>query len=96
MNALALPADRTDTATFLRDLEQNCPRTTPLDVKAALIRAAKELEDWKRLAEDAANQLEEASRIQISQMASHSRVDEIQRQVKLTLVNLAKTFRERA
>lgn len=85
-----------NTAAMLRDLEQNCPKTTPLNVKAALITAAKEIERWQKLGEDAARQLEEAATVRIGQMDSHSRVDEIQRGVKSTMLELARAFRELA
>jgi hypothetical protein len=91
-----VPPEPTDTASFLRDLEQNCPKTTPKEVRAALLRGAQELEDWQRLAKDAANQLEEASRLHVGQMASQSRADEVTRQVKLTMTDLATRFRELA
>jgi hypothetical protein len=94
MNAFALPAERTDTATMLRDLEQNCPKTTPLNVKAALITAAKELERWQKLGGDAARQLEEAANVRIGQMDSLSLADEKQRGVKSTLLELARVFKE--
>lgn len=92
--SFALPVERTDTVAFLRDLEQNCPKTTPKEVRAALLIAAKEIEDWKRLAQDTARELEEAANIRISQMATSSRVDEVQRGVKRTMLDLAQRFRE--
>jgi hypothetical protein len=87
------PESRTDTATHLRDLEQDAPKPTSKEIRAAMIQAAKELEDWRRLAEDASRELDEAASIHISQLASQSKVDEIQRQVKLTLQGLAQRFR---
>lgn len=95
MSPFALPADRTDTATMLRELEQNCPRTTPTNVKAALITAAKELDDWKRAAEDCVKMLEEASALRAGQMDSHSRMDEIARQIKRAMSDAAVKLRER-
>lgn len=94
MNAFVLPAERTDTATMLRDLEQNCPKTTPKEVRAALIQAAKALEDHRVLFEDIARQLEEAANVRISEMASTSAVNEVQRGVKSTLLELARRCRE--
>jgi hypothetical protein len=91
-----VPSEPTDTASFLRDLEQNCPKTTPKEVRAALLRAAQELEAGKHLREDAARQLEEAASIRVGQMDSHARVDEIQRGVKCTMLELARAFRELA
>lgn len=92
----ALPAERTDTATLLRDLEQSAPNPTPKNIRAAMIQAAQELEDWQKLADDTARQLEEAAKIRIGQMDSHSRADEIQRGVKATMLDLAQRFRELA
>jgi hypothetical protein len=91
-----VPPDPTDTAAFLRDLEQNCPKTTPKEVRAALIKAAQELDAFYKLADDAARQLEEAANVRIGQMDSHARVDEIQRGVKCTMLELARAFRELA
>lgn len=85
---------KTATAQMLRDLEQSCARTTQAEVKAALIVAAKELETWQRLAEDTARQLEEAANVRISQMATTSKVDEVQRGVQRTMLDLAARFRE--
>lgn len=85
-----------DVAAFLRELEQNCPKTTPKDVKAALITAAVEIERWRTLAQDTARQLEEAANVRISQMATTSRVDEVQRGVQRTMLDLAQRFRELA
>lgn len=79
---------------YLRELEQSCPKTTPREVKAALITAATEIESWKKLAQDTARQLEEAANIRISQMATTSRVDEVQRGVQRTMLDLAQRFRE--
>jgi hypothetical protein len=96
MTPFALPAERTDTASVLRELEANAPKTTPREIRAALIRAAQELEACKKLHEDAARQLEEAANVRISQMATTSKVDEIQRGVRSTMLELARTFRELA
>lgn len=89
-----LPAPQKSTAAFLREIEQNCSKTTPKEVRAALIDGAVALETWERLASDTARQLEEAANVRISQMASSSRVDEIQRGVQRTMLDLAARFRE--
>jgi hypothetical protein len=94
--SFGLPPAPADTASYLRDLEQNCAKTTPKEVRAALLRAAQELEDWQRLGLDTANQLDEAANVRIGQMDSHSRVDEIQRGVLATMRDLAARFRELA
>lgn len=87
--------ERTDTASILRDLEQHT-KQLPANVRAAMIQGAKELEDWQRLAQDTARQLDEAANVRISQMATTSAVDEIQRGVKRTMLDLATRFRELA
>lgn len=91
---VTLPPERTDTATLLRDLEQSAPNPVSKAIRAAMIQAAKELEDWQRLAEDTARQLEEAANVRISAMASPSNVEDIQRGVKRTMLDLAARFRE--
>ena len=91
-----LPPEATNTATLLRELEANAPNPTPKNIRAAMIQAAQELECWQKVAVDAARQLEEAANIRISQMATTSKVEEIQRGVKSTMLELARTFRELA
>lgn len=92
--SFALPTERTDIATTLRDLEQNCSKTTPLNLRAALIDAAKALEGWQRTAEDCARMLEEAQALRVGQMDSHARVDEIARQIKRAMSDAAIKLRE--
>jgi hypothetical protein len=91
-----LPPDRKDTASLLRELEAAAPNPVPKNIRAAMIQAAQELESWQKLGEDAARQLEEAANVRIGQMDSHSRVDEVQRGVRSTMLELARTFRELA
>jgi hypothetical protein len=91
-----LPVASADTAKYLRELEANAPKTTQRDIRDALIHAAKELEAWKNLGEDTARQLEEAANARISQMATTSAVDEVQRGVKRTMLDLAARFKELA
>jgi hypothetical protein len=95
MNAFAMPADRTDTASKLREMEQNCAKTTPKEVRAALIDAAKALEDWENTAVDCIRMLEEASALRAGQMDSHSRMDEIGRQIKRAMSDSAVKLRQR-
>lgn len=91
-----LPTDSKDTATLLRELEQSAPNPTPKAIRAAMIQAAQELESWKKLGQDAARQLEEAANVRISEMATTSAVNEVQRGVRSTMLVLARTFRELA
>ena len=98
--AFALPEHMTPsaaaTAKWLRELEQDAPKTTQREVRDGLIQAAKELDRWHKLAQDTARQLEEAANVRISQMATTSRVEEVQRGVRSTMLELARTFRELA
>lgn len=94
--SFALPAEHRHTATLLRELEQSAPNPVPKAIRAAMIQAANELEDWEKLADRASRELDEASRLNAGQMASQSRHDEIARQVKLTMTSLAQAFRELA
>lgn len=95
MNAFALPAAPADTEAMLRDLEQTCPRTTPKEVREALLTAAKELQAWKNTAQDCVRMLEEASKLRVGQMDSHSRADEVHRQVKRAMSDAAAKLRAR-
>ena len=75
--------DATDlTSASLRELEQTAPNVTPKAIRAALVEAAAKLEMHERIADDCAKVLEEAERLRISEMASHSQATEVDRQVK--------------
>lgn len=91
-----LPESDPSTAALLRVLEQSAPNTVGKPIRAAMIQAAQELEAWERLGEDASRQLTEAANVRIGQMDSSSRVEEIQRGVKGTMLELARQFRELA
>lgn len=91
-----LPPERTDTASLLRELEANAPNPVPKNIRAAMIQAAKELEDWRKLGQDTAHQLEEAANVRIGQMDSLSLAEEKQRGVKATMLELARAFRDLA
>lgn len=86
---------REDTAAWLRELEQNCPRPVSREIRAAMLQAAQKLEDWQRTAEDCARMLEEAQALRVGQMDSHARVDEIARQIKRAMADAAVKLRER-
>lgn len=90
--AFEFPEKWSDCAAALRELEPQAPK----GLKALMIQAANELDNWKRVAQDAARMLEEASNLRTGQMASQSRVDEVQRQVHLTMTDIASRFRELA
>lgn len=94
--SFTLPAARADVEAMLRDIEQNCPKTTPKEVRAALITGADEIKRWRVLAQDTSRQLEEAANVRISEMATSSAANEIQRGVRQTMLDLAVRFRELA
>ena len=73
------------TSAELRDIEQNAPNVTPKAIRAALVKAAAELEQWEKRAADAIRYLEEAQSLRVSQMDSHSRSTDIDRQVKAAM-----------
>jgi hypothetical protein len=83
------------TSAELRDIEQSAPKTTPQAIRAALVRAAGELEEWERRAADAAKLLEEAQALRIGQMDSHSRATEIDRRVKQAMAEAVQKLRGR-
>lgn len=84
------------TAKWLRDIEQNAPKTTSREIRDALVQAAHELERWEQLAQDAERQLTEAANVRISAMSSASNVEDAQRGVRSTMLELARQFRELA
>jgi hypothetical protein len=83
------------TSAELRDIEQSAPKTTPQAIRAALVRAAGELEEWERRAADAVKLLEEAQALRIGQMDSHSRATEIDRRVKQAMAEAVQKLRGR-
>lgn len=87
--------DEPITPEHLRALEQEAPRPTSKEIREALLAAAKELEAWKALAGDCVKQLEEAQALRVGQMDSHSRVDEIARQIKRTMSDTAVRLRQK-
>lgn len=70
------------TSTSLRELEQSAPNVTPKAIRAALVQAAKELEDHESTAAYCVRLLEEALSLKVSVMDSQSRAHEIDRRVK--------------
>lgn len=88
----ALPADVTDLSTELRSAEAQAPK----HIKHLLIQAADEIDDLKRLMHDGAEQLALAASLKVGQMDSQSRADEVARQVRITMQQLAARMRELA
>lgn len=76
-----LPAHLT-TSAELRDLEQNAPNVTPKAIRAALVSAAKIIEEHEKKATNAVRILEEALNLRAGQMASQARCDEVERAIK--------------
>jgi hypothetical protein len=70
------------TSQELRDLEQNAPNVTPKAIRAALLNAARVIEDHERRRADAVRILEEALGLRVSQMDSQSRAIEVDRAIK--------------
>ncbi len=89
----AMPEPSTDTATLLRELEASAPNPVPKTIKAAMIQAAKELEQWRKVAENSARINEECCNVRISQMASTSAIDEQQRGIKGQRSEVARCLR---
>lgn len=87
--AFKLPDDSADLAQALEDAEPQAPKL----IKPLLLQAARELRAAKETAGRAAEALELAASLRAGQMDSQSRHDEIARQVRLTLVNVAATLR---
>jgi hypothetical protein len=90
-----LPQEPADIATNLRELESTAPNVTPKVIRAALIQAAKEIEDWRALALTHARTLEEAAALRVGMMDSLSKADEVSRQVKLAMTQTAQSLRHR-
>lgn len=88
-----LPVAPADVASYLRELEANAPKTTQREIRDALIAAAQDIETSRKVREDAARVLDEAATVRISQMATTSQADEIQRGVKRTLIEVAARLR---
>jgi hypothetical protein len=76
-----LPA-AVSTSAELRDLEQNAPNVTPKAIRAALVHAARVIEEHERKAVDAVRILAEALSLRAGQMASQARCDEVERAIK--------------
>lgn len=80
-----LPA-HLSTSAELRDLEQNAPNVTPKSIRAALVSAAKLIEDHEKRRSDAVRILEEALRMKVGQMDSQSRAIEVERSIKSAML----------
>lgn len=83
------PEPSKDTGAALRAAAPQAPK----QMKALLIRAANELEDFERVATDAVRELTEAAALKIGMMDSQSRADDVTRQIRTTLTSIAGRFR---
>lgn len=81
-----------NTAQSLRELARSkWPMSS--DSRALIERAATELEDWRKLALNAADQLDEANNLRVGVQDSVSRVEEVQKHTKRVMKSLAEQFR---
>lgn len=87
--AFSLPDDSPDIAQALRDLEPQAPKA----MKATLLQAANELNAFKRLCSEGAEELELAASLRAGQMDSQSRADEVASQVRQTIRSVAERMR---
>ena len=87
--AFALPDDSTDLAQALEDAEPQAPK----HLKLVLLQAARELRAFRAAAVESIEALDLAASLRAGQMDSQSRHDEIARQVRLTLVDVATRLR---
>lgn len=84
-----VPVTVANTADALRDSEA----TAPKHLKALLIQAANELEDYRKLIDDAGLELELAGSLRIGAMDSESRAMDVAKQVSLTVKSVAERMR---
>jgi hypothetical protein len=87
--AFRLPDDSTDLAQALEAAEPQAPKL----IKPLLMQAARELRAFKTPISECAEALELAASLRAGQMDSQSRHDEIARQVRLTLTDVAAKLR---
>ena len=74
------------TSAELRDLEQSAPNVTPKAIRAALVNAARVIEDHENRRADAVRILEEALRMKVGQMDSQSRAMEVEGAIKGAMI----------
>lgn len=87
-----LPDEPVDLSIALREIETSRGALSA-DAKAVLIMAASALEDFKRERDDAVRDLEAAAAMRTGQMDSQSRLDEVARQIRVTLTTVAQRLR---
>ncbi len=85
----ALPEDVQNTADSLRVLEPQAPKS----LKATMLQAANELDAFRRCMEESAQALELAATLKAGFMDSDSKHQEIAREIRLTLTQVAARLR---
>ena len=80
-----LPDNSPTTSLALRELEQTAPNVTPKAIRAALVKAAAELEMHERRRDGAVAILVEAQGLRVGAMDSASRVHEIGQKITRAL-----------
>ncbi len=86
----ALPEEIPDTIESLRALEAQAPKS----IKAVMLQAADELSAIKRAASESAEALELAATLKAGHMDSDSKHIEVQREIRLTLTQVAAKLRQ--
>lgn len=84
-----LPDKYENTAAALRELEPQAPK----QIKALMLQAAAKLDAYRELCQVGAKDLEHAASLRIGMMDSQSRADEISRNVRTTMSELARKMR---
>lgn len=87
--AFKLPDDSADLAQALEDAEPQAPKL----IKPLLLQAARELRQFKDIANRAVMSLDAAASWRAGQMDSQSRHDEIAQAVRSTLIDVAAQLR---
>ena len=85
----ALPEDVQNTADSLRALEAQAPKS----LKATMLQAANELDAFRRCMEESAQALDLAATLKAGFMDSDSKHQEIAREIRLTLTQVAAKLR---
>lgn len=87
------PEEVNNIATTLRGLEELHSKNLSAAVRAVMRQAADKLDDYEHLVDDALLELDVAASLRIGMMDSESRIDEITKQIKLTITSVASRMR---
>lgn len=88
----ALPDEIPNTVDALRALEAQAPKA----LKATMLQAADELSTLRRCASESAQALELAATLKAGFMDSDSRHEDVQREIRMTLIQVANKLRSLA